>query len=149
MRQRDWEEGSWRRATRVASRHREAEATSWHEREFRLVKEDRSRWVGIPSCFVEISLEIHASVSLQMHKGNAMLHNSPSALELTQAYCSFVLFLLLPWLYFLYLWRNVWCPYQNHQLITDRKEKCFRRRWRIRRAEGVLSHRGFGTMMPY
>ena len=76
--------------TRVASRHRTAEVTSWHERESRPVKEDRSRWVGIPSSFVEISLEIHASVRLHMHKGNEMLHNSPSALELTQAYCSFV-----------------------------------------------------------
>ena len=67
----------------MASRQRTAEVTSWHERESRQVKEDRSRWVGIPSSFVEISLEIHASVSLHMHKGNAMLHNSPSALELT------------------------------------------------------------------
>ena len=43
------------------------------------VKEDRSRWVGIPSSFVEISLEIHASVSLHMHKGNATLHNTSLA----------------------------------------------------------------------
>ena len=35
----------------------------------RAVREDRSRWVGIPSSFVEISLEIHASISLRMHKG--------------------------------------------------------------------------------
>ena len=42
------------------------------------VKEDRSRWVGIPSSFVEFSLEIYASVSLHIHKGNAMLHNISS-----------------------------------------------------------------------
>ena len=44
------------------------------------VREDRSRLVGIPSSFVEISLEIHASVSLHMHMGNTMLHNSSLAL---------------------------------------------------------------------
>ena len=45
----------------------------------RPVSEGRSRWVGIPSSFVEISLETHASVSLHMHIGNAMLHNSSLA----------------------------------------------------------------------
>ena len=43
------------------------------------------------SSVVEFSLETHAGVSLQLHIGT-MLHNSPSALELTQAYCSFVIF---------------------------------------------------------
>ena len=71
-------EVSWRRVTRVGSRHRTAEVASWHEIGSRAVREDRSRWVGIPSSFVEISLEIHVSVSLHMHIGNAMLHNSPS-----------------------------------------------------------------------
>ena len=33
------------------------------------VREDRSRWVGILSSLVKISLEIHTSVSLHMHKG--------------------------------------------------------------------------------
>ena len=68
-------EGSWRRVTRVASRHRTAEVTSRHEREreSRAVKEDRSRWVGIPSSFVEI----HASVSLHMQR-NAECHNLTS-----------------------------------------------------------------------
>ena len=56
------------------------------------VKEDRSRWVGIPNSFVEISLEIHTSVSLHMHKGNAMLHNSSLAPSVNPSlYCSFVL----------------------------------------------------------
>ena len=32
------------------------------------VREGQSGWVGIPSSFVDISLEIHASVSLQMHR---------------------------------------------------------------------------------
>ena len=43
--------------------------TSWHEIGSRKVREDRSGWVGIPSSFVEILQEIHASVSLHMHKG--------------------------------------------------------------------------------
>ena len=60
------------------SRHQTGEVTSRHEIGSRAVKEDRSRWVGIPSSFVEFSLEIHASVSLHMHIGNAMLHNSSS-----------------------------------------------------------------------
>ena len=47
----------------------ESRETSWHEIGSWAVREDRSRWVGIPSSFVEISLEIHASVSLHMHKG--------------------------------------------------------------------------------
>ena len=41
------------------------------------VREDQSRWVGIPSSFVEISLEIHASVSLHMHKGMQSVTESP------------------------------------------------------------------------
>ena len=91
-------EVSWQRVTRVASRHRTAELTSQHERE------DQSRWVGIPSSFVEISQEIHASVSLDMHKGMQCYITPLLALELTQAHivrlfvCSF---LPLPWLYFL------------------------------------------------
>ena len=64
--------------------------TSWHEIGSRAVREDRSRWVDIPSSFVEISLEIHASVSLHMHTGNAECYITPLlALELTEAYCSF------------------------------------------------------------
>ena len=41
------------------------------------VREDRSRWVGIPSSFVEILLEIHASISLHMHKGMHSVTESP------------------------------------------------------------------------
>ena len=52
--------------------------TSWHEIGSRAVRKDQSRWVGIPSSFVEISQEIHTSVSLHMHIGNAMLHNFSS-----------------------------------------------------------------------
>ena len=47
----------------------DSKETSWHEIGSRAVREDRSRWVGIPSSFVEISQEIHVSVSLHMHKG--------------------------------------------------------------------------------
>ena len=70
--------------------------TSWHEIGSRAVREDRSRWVGIPSSFVEISLEIHTNISLHRHKGMQYYITPLLALELTQAYCSFVLFLPLP-----------------------------------------------------
>ena len=73
--------------------------TSWHEIGSRAVRENRSRWVGIPSSFVEISLEIHASVSLHMHKG-MQCYITPLLL-LILFVCSFVIFLPLPWLYFL------------------------------------------------
>ena len=38
------------------------------------VREDQSRWVGIPSSFVEISRRMHVSVSLHMQR-NAECHN--------------------------------------------------------------------------
>ena len=69
------------------------------------VREDQSGWVGIPSSFVEILLEIHASVSLQIHKECRVSQLNLLALELTQAHIVrlfFVLFLPLPWLYFLW-----------------------------------------------
>ena len=50
-------EGSWRKETQWSSQQWSAEGSS-----------EDSGWVGIPSSFVEISLEIHASVSLQMHR---------------------------------------------------------------------------------
>ena len=79
-RERSWTkelgEGSWRRVTRVASRQRTAEIP---------VREDRSRWVGIPRSLVEISLEIHASVSLHMHKGMQCYITPLLHFELTQA----------------------------------------------------------------
>ena len=43
-------------------------------------EEDRVKMSRHSSCFVEVSLVTHASISLHMHK---VLHNSPSALELT------------------------------------------------------------------
>ena len=77
----------WRRA--VGSRHRTAEETSWHEigsssSEGRSVKmSQHSSW------FVEISLEIHASVSLQ----GMQCHNLTFLhLSWPKPYCSFVLF---------------------------------------------------------
>ena len=79
-------EGSWRRVTRGASRYRTAEVTSLHERESRAVREDRSRWVGIPSSFVEILLKIHASFSLHMHKGMQCYITPLLYFELTQAH---------------------------------------------------------------
>ena len=41
------------------------------------VRESQSGWVEIPSSFVEISLEIHASISLQMHR-ECSVTNHPS-----------------------------------------------------------------------
>ena len=81
-------EVSWRRVTRVAVDTGQLRDQT-DEIGSRAVRENRSRWVGIPSSFVEISLEIHASVSLHMHTGNAECYIKPLlALELTQSYCS-------------------------------------------------------------
>ena len=68
------------------------------------VREGQSGWVGIPSSFVEISLEIHASVSLQMHRECSVTEPPFLHFELTEALIVclfFVLFLPLPRLYFL------------------------------------------------
>ena len=64
-------------------------------------REDRSRWVGIPSSFVEILLEIHISISLHMHKGMQCYITPLLHFELTQAFCSFVLFPPTPLIVFL------------------------------------------------
>ena len=73
--------GGWRRDTDRGSRHRTPELwDQWEEMGSRPVKEDRVKMSRHSSCFVEVSLVTHASVSLHMHK---VLHNSPSALELT------------------------------------------------------------------
>ena len=54
-------------------------------------EEDRWGLVGIPSSFVEVSLEIYASISLHINPGNAECYITPLlALELTLAYFSFV-----------------------------------------------------------
>ena len=64
------------------------------------VREGQSGWVGIPSSFVDISLEIHASVSLQMHRECNVMEPPFLHFELIEALiCSFVLFLPLPRLY--------------------------------------------------
>ena len=84
--------------------------TSWHEIGSRAVREDRSRWVGIPSSFVEISLEIHASVSLHKHPGNAGCYINPLlVLELTHAYCSFVRLFFFPTPLIVFLIANKKC----------------------------------------
>ena len=64
-----------------------------------VVREGQSGWVGIPSSFVETSLEIHASVSLQMHR-EFRVTEPPS----------FTLSWPKP---LLFVW-NVWYPYRNH-----------------------------------
>ena len=64
------EEGSWRRETESGSwsRHRTPEETNRHERKPR-VSEGRPVKMSQPSSwFVEFSQEIHASISLHMHR---------------------------------------------------------------------------------
>ena len=70
---------------------RDSRETSRHERGSRPVKEDRVKMSRYSSSFVEVSLES----TLALVCTCAMLHNSPSALELTPSVCSFVLFFLL------------------------------------------------------
>ena len=65
-------EKSWRRAMRVAGRHQTAEETSQHERESSISEGRPVKTSQHSSWFVEFSLEIHASVSLQ---GMAECHN--------------------------------------------------------------------------
>ena len=69
------------------------------------VREGQTGWVGIPSSFVEISREIHASVSLLMHRECSVTELPFLHFELTQAHIVrlfFVLFLPLPRLYLLW-----------------------------------------------
>ena len=83
-------EGSWLGTTDRGSRHQTPER--WDQSEemgSRPVKEDRVKMSRHSSCFEEVSLVTHASVSLHMHK---VLHNSPSALELTPSVCLFCSF---------------------------------------------------------
>ena len=61
-----------------ASRNRTAEVTSRHERESSSSEGGPVKMRQHSSWVVEFLLEIHASVSLHMHIGNAMLHNSSS-----------------------------------------------------------------------
>ena len=60
------------------------------------VREDLSGWDGIPCSFVEILLEIHASVSLQMHKECSVTELPFLHLELTEALIVRLFFLPLP-----------------------------------------------------
>ena len=86
-----WAVGEGRRREAVDTGHWSREA-SRHERGSRPVKEGRVKMSRRLCCFVEVSLEIQASVGLHMYTGNAVLHNSLSALELTPSVGSFVLF---------------------------------------------------------
>ena len=67
---------------------RDSREMSWHERGSRPVKEDRVKMSRHSSSFVEVSLES----TLALVCTCTMLHNSPSALELTPSVCLFVLF---------------------------------------------------------
>ena len=96
VRQRDWEVGSWQ-GTRTEESTRDSRETSRHERGSRPVKKDRVKMNRHSSCFVEVSLEIHASVSLYMLSGMQRCYIA-SLLHLSkpQAFCSFFLFSPVP-----------------------------------------------------
>ena len=108
--------------------------TSWHEIGSRAVRVDRSRWVGIPSSFVEISLEVHASVSLHMHKGMQCYMTPLLALKLTQAYCSFVLCSFSPAPLIVFLVAMKKCAIPLSEPLDDHRPRSemVRRSWRIR-----------------
>ena len=55
------------------------------------MREDQSRWVGIPSSFVEITRKMHVSVTLQMHWECSVTEPLFMHFELTQEHSSFVL----------------------------------------------------------
>ena len=110
-RQRRWtrerREVIWRQATERGSGQStpvsRRDQSAW-DRVQKQVREDQSRWVGIPSSFLEISRRMHVSVSLQMHQECRVSQLNLLARDLTQAHIVclfFVLFLPLPWLYFL------------------------------------------------
>ena len=86
VRQRDWEVGvgeGWREWPVDTGAERPVGWDEVQSSEGRRVKMSRHS-----SSFVEVSLES----TLALVYTCTMLHNSPSALELTQTYCSFVLF---------------------------------------------------------
>ena len=85
------------------------------------MREDRSRWVVIPCSFVEISQEIHGSVSLHMHKGMQCYITPLLALELTQAYCWFVLFPPTPLIVFLEAMKK--CAIPLSQPLDDNRPR--------------------------
>ena len=92
------EKRSWRavgegRRTRAVNSGQRSREASRHERGSSDSEEDRVKMSRHRCCFVEVSLVTHASVNLHMLK---VLHNSPSALELTPSVCSFVLFSPVP-----------------------------------------------------
>ena len=108
-----------------------------------LVREQQSRWVGIPSSFVEILLEIHASVSLHMHIGNAMLHNF--------SYCAWInprlivrllvcSFSPAPLIVFLVAMKKCAMPLSEPLVDHRPRREMVRRSLCIWGAEGVLSH---------
>ena len=101
--------GSWRRVTERDGWQSTPDSRSDQsalDRVQKQVREDEleSRWVGIPSSFVEISWRMHVSVSLHMKKECRVSQLNLLALKLTQVLlfvCSSFLFLPFPWLYFL------------------------------------------------
>ena len=97
--------------------------TSWHERESRAVREDRSRWVGNPSSFVEISLEIHASVSLHMLKGMQCYITPLLAFELTQAHIVRLFLFFPPTLLIVFLVAMKICAMPLSEPLVDHRPR--------------------------
>ena len=109
---RECQSESWKKEPREKSWQRETHSGSWELTPDRrrdqsawdspaAVREDQSRWVGITSSFVEISLENHASVSLHMHKECRVPQLNLLALELTQAHIVRLFFSPTPLIVFL------------------------------------------------
>ena len=88
-------EGSWRGTTDRGSRHRTPGQRDQSEGYRVQTSEGRLSWHS--SSFVEVSLES----TLALVCTCIMLHNSPSALELTPSVCSFALFPPTPSIVFL------------------------------------------------
>ena len=103
------------------------------------VREGRSRWVGIPTSFVEISLEIHASVSLHMHKEMQCYITPLLHFELTHAYCSFVLFPTTPLIVYLVAMKKCVIPL-SEPLVDHRPRSEMVKKLTYSGAEGVSSH---------
>ena len=117
--------GNRRRRVAVGSRHRTAEETSQHEIGFSSSEGKPVKMSQHATWFVEISLEIHTSVSLQ----GMQCHNLTYLhLSWPKPYCSFVLcsFLPLPWLYF--LCRKEMCdtPIGTTRWFTGQEVKWFK-----------------------
>ena len=94
-----------------------------------------SSWV------VKFSLEILANVSLHMHIGNAMLHNSPSCAWINPSIL-FVCFFLspAPLIVFLVAMKKCAMPLSEPLVYHRPRSEMFRRSWCNVGTDGVSSH---------